>query len=680
MFASTPVDCATYELPLDRTGAVAGTVKVRATRVSAPEGPRLGTLFVIAGGPGQESLEMIGLLSAFDGANRYDIVAIDQRGSGRSEPLSCPRIQSGNFRLDGGDPNTDWPISQCSNSLGAARYAYNTAEAVADLDAVRADLGVSQVTLFGVSYGTKVAMAYAKLHPHNTRALLLDSLVPTEEPGAIDLASIAALRSSLSQICGSRRCRGINSSPIGGLARVARLLARKPLPAYSISAKGKIIKNMIDDDALFSIVQEADFNGYIFNQLPGAITTARRGDFAQIVRLFGIVNGDYEIEMYKRKARSVARKLSRTKRRAVRAPGRRLRGREVEELYTFNDTMHLATSCADLDPPWQRGAAPSERQAGLVAAAAAIPNSGFYPFSRGTVRDRSLAALCRGWQQSPVAPALPSGPLPEVPTLALNGALDMRTPVTWAQRAVSGNSKAELVVLPHTGHSVIGSDPSGCALSLAKRFLIYGETDGKCHRNPPPLPIAPLPPSSLASIKTPRGKCRGMKRRTCRAAKRQLAASYLAIRDTFDQFLLGNLMAGPGLYGGAWEVVFDISDELFDLVPDKISLQGVSNVPGVSVAGSFGLEDFPAIRGRMRVGGFAARGASVNVSGRLALDRAADRLVLSLRRGKQSASIRLRGRGKSARATAFATSRSGLRLRANYARVVGVAAGGSVGR
>ncbi len=676
------IDCATYDMPLDRTGVVPGTVKVRAMRMAAPEGPRIGTLFVVAGGPGQGTLAMAELMSSlFGGANRYDVIAIDQRGSGSSEPLNCPRIEASNFKFEGDEPKTDWPITQCSNALGVARFSYNTAEAVADLEAVRADLGVGQISLFGVSYGTKVAMAYAKTYPGATRSLLLDSLVPTDEPSTFDVDSVAALRRALGELCKSRRCKGINRAPVSGLGRVANRLARQPIPSFAISPSGRVTESQLDDDALFQIVLQADFNPFIFNQLPSAITTALRGDYAQIARLHAIVTGAFGVEMSRRAARSVARSVPKRKRHVQRKPGKRLRGRDAAALAEFSNTMNIATSCADFNPPWARGGDLAGRQDAIVAAANAIPNATFSPFSRSTVRDASLAVICRGWQQSATAPTLPVGPLPPVPTLALNGSLDLRTPNAWAERSVAGNPNAELSLIPSTGHSVIGTDASGCALSLAKRFLIFGATDGKCNRKTPALPVAPLPARSLKSLRTPGGSCRGLRGRRCSAAKREVLAGYLAMRDSFDQLILGNMFEGPGLYGGAWFLDFDISDDLTELLPIGVSLLGVANTPDSSVSGSVGLTSLPNISGKLRVSGGSSRDFRVNVSGRIAYDRSDDRLTLSARRGKQRVTVRVRGKGRGAASSAsFAATRAGLRLRVNYARAVGLAPAGTFGR
>lgn len=681
MYALIPIDCATYDMPADRTGAFAGTTKVRAMRQSAPEGPRMGTIFVLAGGPGQGSAAMMELMaSLFGGANRYDVVAIDQRGSGESEPLNCPRIESGDFPFSGADPKGDWAITQCSDAIGGARVGYNTAEAVADIEAIRADLGVGPIALFGVSYGTKLAMAYAKTYPQNTRSLLLDSLVPVDEPSSFDTDSLAALRTALGELCGSGRCKGINRAPVTGLTKVASRLGRTPIPSFNVTQSGRVVQSQIDDDALFNVILQADFNLFIFNQLPSAISTALRGDYTQISRLYAIASGLYAVEFSRRAANAAAKRVPRSAKKVERKAGAKIRGRDAEQLAAFSNTMNIATTCADLAPPWTRGEDLAGRQAAIVAAANALPNDVFSPFSRSTIRDNSLAAICRGWRQSTTQPAIPAGPLPDVPTLALNGSLDLRTPVSWAQRSIAGSPKAELAVIAATGHSVIGTDVSGCALSLAKRFLIFGSTDGKCNQKPQPLPVAPVPPRSLAGVSLPRGSCRGVTARRCTQLRRALYAGYLAMRDSVDQLVLGNMFAGPGLYGGSWFMDIDISDDLTELLPVGISMLGLSNVPGTSVSGSLDLTAFPLASGSLRITTGFADEVRVNVFGRVAYDRANDRLTLTTRGRNRGVSARIGRRSGNARAAVKYVNRNELRLRVNYSRAAGLPPAGAFAR
>ena len=70
--------------------------------------------------------------------------------------------------------------AECAASLGPQRDFYSTHEHAEDLEAVRQALGVDKVALWGTSYGTKLALAYALAHPDHVDRLLLDSVVPPE--------------------------------------------------------------------------------------------------------------------------------------------------------------------------------------------------------------------------------------------------------------------------------------------------------------------------------------------------------------------------------------------------------------------------------------------------------------------------------------------------------------------
>lgn len=648
-------DCASYDMPLDRTGAVAGTTRVRAVKVAAPEGPHQGTLFVIAGGPGQTSQVMIPLMTElFAGANRFDIVAVDQRGSGASEPLDCPRIETGTFEWSGDKPSTDRPITDCSNALGAARGAYNTAEAVADLEAIRADLGLDKISILGVSYGTKVALAYAKAHPASTSSLILDSVLPTDEPSAFDTAGVAAVRSAFDRLCAGKRCHAVGNNPIAKLEKLASRLRKDPLPTFVVSPTGKITEAEIDEQALYDIVFAADLNLFIDSQLPGTLTRAVRGEYDQLIRLYAVATGQFAASASRRDARRFARRAASQHR----TKSRRVIGRDAFALSQFSATMYFATTCADFNPPWPRSENTADRQPFIQNAANQIPAAALRPFSRDVVRNSSTSSVCRGWQQRPALPTINQGPLPPVPTLALAGTLDTRTPLTWAEKATAGNPLAQVVPIPSSGHSVIGTDVSGCALSLAKRFLIFGATDGKCKESTKALPIAPLPPNSISTTAQLKGTCRNIPGPACQRAKREITAGYLALRDTLDQVLIGGQDAGMGLLGGDWFMEYDISDDLETLFPVGFDMGGITTVPDAETSGFVEITALPSVRSRITVGEWR-----VNVSGSVQYDRAGDKLTLAARDGRRRVTVQVRPRVRSARSTVTAGR---LGVRRNY--------------
>lgn len=619
-FTIEQVECATFNLPIDRTGGTSGDTNVRAIKVEATEGPRLGTLFVIAGGPGQPSNMMLEyMLTLFSGANRYDLVAIDQRGTGFSEPLNCPTIEL-TLMTAGVNPKLDSFIGQCATALGAARAGYDTAESVEDMEAVRADLGIDQISLFGVSYGTKLAMAYAKAHPGRVRSVLLDSVLPVNEPSTFDTTSAEALRLAFDELCERNRCAGALRSPPSQLNKLVKRLAVEPIEGELTSSSDIPVEVKIGPNELYELVYSADFDLYIYEQLPAAFEAALHYRNEPLLRLFAIVSGESGSKLdrvYSHRSRG------RGKHRRARARGATKRtGVRASDVSAFSNTLFLATTCEDFAPPWPRGSATGSRQAAIDAAADALPDSAFYPFDRKILKDNSQATFCRNWQESADTPALVGGSLPDVPVLALSGSLDLRTPISWARTALDGAPRGQLVVVPHTGHSTIGTDISGCALSLAKRFLVFGGTDGKCNHNPGRVPVAPRAVATINQIKPLSGRCRNLRGRRCGGAKRTVTAAYLAFRDALDQLVVGGMIKGPGLYGGSWTL-----DDTFDEESDSpeadsqffVKLDAMEQVPGVFTDGSVDVTSYPRVSGSITVSGPNGY-YRINLSGRMGVE------------------------------------------------------------
>ncbi len=75
---------------------------------------------------------------------------------------------------------------------GTDLAAYNSLENAADIEALRTALGYDQINLYGVSYGTLLALHALRLYPGALRSVILDGVVPpqinflTEAPRAHD--------------------------------------------------------------------------------------------------------------------------------------------------------------------------------------------------------------------------------------------------------------------------------------------------------------------------------------------------------------------------------------------------------------------------------------------------------------------------------------------------------------
>ncbi len=635
----TPLDqfeCATITVPQSRHGVAAGDARIQMIKLPAQEGPRLGTLLVLAGGPGQSStLVMPAVAELLRGANRYDLVAIDQRGTGYSEPLTCLSLDRAT-RWDGADATTDKPITTCANDLGGGRATYTTQESVDDIDAVRSELGVDTMTLFGVSYGTKLAMAYAASYPARVNGMLLDSMLPVDQPAAFDTESTAAMRRSLDQVCANSRCKSFLRNPVRSTAKLVERLSSDPvegivsMPDIDPSIPPTDVKVKVTPTSFYESFFAGDFNQFIYTQIPGAVASSRRGDDAMLIRLQS--TAQLFAAFRKAEREHIAERI-----------GTRPRATE------FSSSLYFATTCEDLAPPWARGAATGTRQPAIDAAAAAIPDNDFLPFDRTTVKNNGTATYCRGWPETGPQPVLPSA-LPDVPALVLNGSLDVRTPTSWARSAVAGMPRAQVVEVPNVGHSTTGTDLSECALSLARRFLIYRATSGNCRRSTPAVPVEDPAPMTVGTVSPLRGSCRGARGSRCRALRKSVTAGYLAVRDAMDQWVVGGIPVGVGLRSGSFSVWGALFEELLDEsygfqqrseavtadgLVDSIKLDFYSHVPGVMVSGRFGFSHYPRASGTLTMYDERGRRWRLTFRGFLGYDKRDDQLKITAKSGKR---------------------------------------------
>jgi pimeloyl-ACP methyl ester carboxylesterase len=572
--------CARVHVPLDRTGSVPGRISLFVKRLRAQQRPISGATFLLAGGPGQSAGEAFagdGLGGLFPAFAHRDLIVFDQRGTGRSGLLRCRALEASNM-LDAGPQ-----AAACASRLGARRAFYTTRDSVEDIEAIRSRLGVARITLVGVSYGTKVAVAYALRHPGEVERLVLDSVVEPGGPDPLYRDSFAAVPRVLRALCDGR-CRAFTRDPVADLERLVARLARGPLHGRLIDHRGRPRRATLDRGELLAILLAGDFDPTLRAVFPAAVHAAAAGDAAPLLRL-------------KRRALLVD----------ARPPPPSL----------VSSALFAATTCEESAFPWARDAPPdpAERHRQAAAAAALVPEAEFRPFDRATALESDLLSLCDRWPAAAAAPSPAPGPPPDVPVLLLAGEDDLRTPAENARRVAALFAHPRVVVAPATGHSVLGSDESGCARTAFRRFFEGRAVSARCRGARREFPVTPPPPASLASAPA----LHGVRGRPGRA----LTVVALTLRDVGEDALTSLVFDprnplfayGGGLRGGHYRIS----------ASDTLTLFGVVLVPGVRVSGTIEHFGGPGQRGTLRVGGAAAphgvlRLRRGRVSGRLGGD------------------------------------------------------------
>lgn len=181
--AGVEARCGWFERRENPDDETSPTIALRVAVISAASpNAKADALTIINGGPGGSSIDLYAdMAGAFSMVQRErDIVVMDQRGTGASNPLDCPALDD--TSLEEQPEQAAQAAGDCLAALTADPRFYTTSIAVRDLEALREALGYPAFSVYGVSYGTRVAAHFARRYPSSVRALILDGIVPPEVP------------------------------------------------------------------------------------------------------------------------------------------------------------------------------------------------------------------------------------------------------------------------------------------------------------------------------------------------------------------------------------------------------------------------------------------------------------------------------------------------------------------
>ncbi|HEV2687294.1 MAG TPA: alpha/beta hydrolase [Bryobacteraceae bacterium] len=409
-------------------------------------------LFFLAGGPGQGAAEL-----ARDVRQQYrpietdrDIVFVDQRGTGKSNPLDCKPGKNEEDE-DGADASAAMAkrLHACLDSYmdKADVTKYTTEIAMDDLDDVRQFLGYSKVDLYGGSYGTRAAIVYARRHADHTRAVILDGVAPTDMRLPLYMArdSQRAL-DLLLQDC--EKDPGCNHRFPNLRDRLKALLAR--LSAHPQHVRYVHPRTGLEKDL---DVKRLTVTGILFASLyspmtgalvPLLIEQAEKGNYTGFLAL----GSAYD---------------------------------PVSENMALG--MQFSVLCSEDAPRIEPGSVERE--------------------TAGTFLGAEMAELrlkpCDFWPRGQVEPDYYANSPSDTPALILSGELDPVTPPSWGQLVASQWKNSRHIVVPASGH---GAWSSGCVMKLMAQFLNNGSAanlDAGCvsKGKRPPFFLGPSGPDPM---------------------------------------------------------------------------------------------------------------------------------------------------------------------------------------
>jgi pimeloyl-ACP methyl ester carboxylesterase len=144
------------------------------------------------GGPGGATIDYFFSILADEPLDpTRDMILFDQRGTGYSDPaLDCPEIDAAiygaldeNLGMEAFNRVYNAGAASCQRRLveeGVDLAAFNSLENAHDIDTLRQVLGYEKINLYGVSYGSLLALHTIREHPEGLRSVILDGVVPPQ--------------------------------------------------------------------------------------------------------------------------------------------------------------------------------------------------------------------------------------------------------------------------------------------------------------------------------------------------------------------------------------------------------------------------------------------------------------------------------------------------------------------
>lgn len=432
-------ECAALPVPLADTGR---TVDLALTRRPATgPGQRLGSLVVNPGGPGAGAVGY--LQSAYAGLprllrERFDLVAFDPRGVGRTAPVRCASTAELDrylaldpapddaAELTAYERGNEALTAGCAGTSRELLAHVSTAEAAEDLDRVRAAVGDSRLTYLGYSYGTAIGAAYLEAHPTRVRAMVLD--------GALDPASTwdallegqsrgfdTALQALLSD-CERTRCafrQAVGGDLLAAYDALDARIDRTRLPGRDGRTVGPGEFSLAVGAGLYD--REDGWPA-----VAAALAAAERGDGAPLLALSDSYSG--------------------------RGP----------QGYANTLEANLAVTCTDR--PWPRDTAPYLALADRVARVS--------PRFGAAIALSGLA--CATWPVPPTGVPHPVRAAGAPPVVVVGTTRDPATPYAWAVSLARQLASGVLVTYNGDGHTVYGGSAPPCVREPLDAYLLTG--------------------------------------------------------------------------------------------------------------------------------------------------------------------------------------------------------------
>lgn len=408
--------------------------------------PKADPIIFLQGGPGGAALSTIEFWQDLAWRESRDIILVDQRGTGYGTPnLKCPEL----YR------NLDFKAAtqDCRQRLSEQGYSlsrFNSAENAQDISALIQALELNGVNLYGVSYGTRLALTMMRDVPEGIRTVVLDSTYP---PQAERLKEFGfnferALNQVFSACSSNEPCAtaypNLEQSFFDALDWLERNPTAQPFTQLELG-----------EQEILSILFQAMYDEEVIPSLPYAFEKLNEDDFNSfIVIVAGLAtaedldNGDFNFLDVWRGLADVFKFI----------------WREVQ-----SEGVYFSTECPE-DVFFENYRLVRRETQNLPPALEQLANDSAL----------QMFSVCRAWQAPRGVPLENQAVVSDIPTLILAGSFDPITPPEWGRRAAKTLTNSYFFEFPNAAHGVFAT--GDCAVNMIEAFIDNPDTspDASC--------------------------------------------------------------------------------------------------------------------------------------------------------------------------------------------------------
>ncbi|HEY1631100.1 MAG TPA: alpha/beta fold hydrolase [Rhizomicrobium sp.] len=279
--------CGTLLVPENRAMPGGRMLPLHVVMIPARKPSGKAPVFYFSGGPGQAATDLAPQVPAdYWQIADHDLVLMDLRGTGQGTKLDCA--------LGGTDDAIETyleplfrdtrPVAACAAQL--SRHAdlsqYTTANAMQDIDALRAALGYDSIDIDSGSYGTRAAIVYMHMFPNRVRAAVLSGVVPMANRSPLYHAEAAerAIEALFAQCAADAGCHKTFPDPKADLGAILASLKAKPAPVtIKHPVTGKPATIALTQSAFASGLRVMLYDEHEGRRIPLLLHKARAGDF-----------------------------------------------------------------------------------------------------------------------------------------------------------------------------------------------------------------------------------------------------------------------------------------------------------------------------------------------------------------------------------------------------------------